>query len=90
MRQTDPEKVGEFLAWAREKYPDRLTHPLSMLADSIPWRTIPEVDKGASLCQETVAEYRRELEEREDKYAKAALRDIDATGKVQGFDEAGN
>ena len=64
--------------------------PFSQIADGIPWAIMPEVDKGASLCQVTVAEYRRELEEREDIYAKAALRDIDAGTGVRGYDEAGN
>ena len=85
-RPIDPEAVGEYLLEARKLAPSKL---LSEVADFIPWAVMPEIDKWASLCGESVLEYRRELERREDKYAKAALRDIDAGEGVKGFDDVG-
>jgi hypothetical protein len=89
MRQTDPQAAGE---WLLEKRQDGALDWLSFseLADVIPWEHLPEVDKNDSLCKETVARYRKELEEREDRYAKSVLEGINAGIGVVGYDDAGN
>lgn len=86
----DPQKLGEFMLRAHDGG-EEIT--LSEFYDkrllAMDQNLFPDVSKDDSMVKITVAEYRRELEQREDKYAQAALRDIDAGKGVQGYDDAG-
>lgn len=84
----DPQKLGEQLLRCRPEY-SRLT--LSEAYDQYNFKSnvIPNYPKHDSMGTQTAAAFRRELEERDDKYAKAALRDLQAGKKVSGFDDAG-
>ena len=83
----DPQALGEWLLdqrmspfrTVREKYDSMI----------VTRDHICQVSKDDSMVKITVAEYRKELEEREDVYAKSALASIDAGQGVQGYDSAG-
>lgn len=79
----DPEKIGE---WLDSPVNPRAEKSVLERADLLPQIDIPDFSGSDSLGAETIKEYRQELEEREDIYAKSALDSLDKHGKVVGFE----
>jgi hypothetical protein len=85
----DPEKLGEEMIAHMKHHKGfglRMTDEWP-IDHALP--IVPNVPKHESMGTQTAAAFRRELEERTDRFAKAALRDIDAGKGVQGYDDAG-
>jgi hypothetical protein len=87
MRQSDPQAVGEWLLRHRNEYGDTVVS-LHFIANHIPWDEIPEIDKKASLVQETVANYVEELKNKTtkgDKWAGLSLAYYEEHGTFEGI-----
>ena len=87
----DPQLLGADLLAYKQTWCKK--DPLSVVYDEFTELShIPNVSKDDSMGKQAVKDYRAELEariEEGDKYAEAALRDIDEGRGVQGFDDAG-
>lgn len=84
----DPQEIGRKIIQGRIKS----SASACQVADWVGLEDIPDVSKDDSMGKQAVKDYRAELEARAeegDRYAEAALRDIDEGRGVQGFDDAG-
>lgn len=89
----DPQKLGALIQYVAQDPSSQRGHKLtySEAYDTYAMEC-DDVTHDDSMGKACVREYRAELQarvEEGDKYAEAALRDIDAGKGVQGFDEAG-
>ena len=85
----DPQEIGRKIIQGRIKS----SASACQVADWVELEEIPDVSKNDSMAKQAVKDYRAELERRVeegDRYAIAALRDINAGKGVQGFDDAGS
>lgn len=89
----DPQKLGALIQYVAQDPSNQRGHKLTYSEACDTYSTeCDDVSKDDSMGKEQVRNYRAELEARReegDKYAEAALRDIDAGKGVQGFDEVG-
>lgn len=85
----DPQKLGEAML-AHMEYHKKSTMTYEWPGSALP--IVPDVSHDDSMGKASVRAYRVELQarvEEGDRYAEAALRDIDAGKGVQGYDDAG-